>query len=175
LHLFITGEVGVGKSTLLEKLVSFAGGTSYGFVTEKVHGEPNNRVYIHPYGAKEREYSEENLEGLARPGWFETYAEVFTRRGKELLGNVPPGKLAVMDELGILESRAPEFCSQVLEFLDGPYTVLGVIKPKDTEFLTAVRSHPRVTVLTISKEDREETFKKGTELLKTSYRDTLFE
>jgi nucleoside-triphosphatase len=166
LHLFITGEVGAGKSTLLQRLVSFAGGASYGFVTEKVPGEPNNRVYIHPYGAKERFYSKENLVGLAKPGWFETYEEVFSRWGKELLGSVPQEELVIMDELGILESRAPDFRRQVLEFLDGPYKVLGVIKPKDTEFLNAVRNHPRVAVLALSKDGREEAFQKGAELLK---------
>jgi hypothetical protein len=52
-----------------------------------------------------------------------------------------------------------------LEFLDGPYTVLGVIKPKDTEFLNSVRSHPQVTVLALSKDSREDTFKKGKAML----------
>lgn len=168
MHLFITGEVGSGKSTMLQRLVRLAGGTSFGFVTEKVPGVPNNSVYIHPYNAKEREYSEQNLVGLARVGWFETYEQVFSRRGDELLGSIPAGSLVVMDELGILESRAPAFCERVMEFLDGPYTVLGVIKPKNTDFLNAVRHHPRVGVLTLSKDDREVTFHNGAELLKDS-------
>lgn len=166
MHIFITGGVGTGKTTLLERLVRFAGGTRYGFVTERVAGKPNNSVYIHPYGAENREYSDKNRVGFARVGWFETNEEAFENRAKELLGRIPPGSLAVMDELGYMESRAPGFCRIILDFLDRPYTVIGVIKPKDTEFLNAVRAHPNVCILKLSEDDREGAFRKGAALLK---------
>lgn len=59
-----------------------------------------------------------------------------------------------MDELGFLESNAPKFCHKVLEVLDGPYTVLGAVKPRNTAFLERVRCHKKVMLYQITENNR---------------------
>ena len=61
-----------------------------------------------------------------------------------------------MDELGSAESGAKNFCETVLAVLDGDLPVLGVLQKADTEFLRAVASHPRVRLVTVTVENRDE-------------------
>ena len=68
----------------------------------------------------------------------------------------PP--LILMDELGFMENEAHVFQQKVLEILDGNIPVLGVIKPQSFPFLDKVRNHPKVKVLDITTENREEKF-----------------
>ncbi|MCG8483447.1 MAG: nucleoside-triphosphatase [Clostridia bacterium] len=56
-------------------------------------------------------------------------------------------KLIVMDELGRLEEKAPQFKAIVCEALDCPKPVLGVIKDESRPFLDRVRSREDVEVL----------------------------
>ncbi|MBR4869427.1 MAG: hypothetical protein IKU12_01455, partial [Oscillospiraceae bacterium] len=50
---------------------------------------------------------------------------------------------------------SPVFQAAVLSALEGPLPVLGVIKPRSTPFLDAVRSHPKVRVLEVTPETRD--------------------
>jgi nucleoside-triphosphatase len=61
-----------------------------------------------------------------------------------------------MDELGPAESGAKKFCEAVLAALDGDLPVLGVLQKADTEFLRAVAGHPRVRLVTVTVENRDE-------------------
>ena len=62
----------------------------------------------------------------------------------------------LMDELGPAESGAKKFCEAVLAALDGDLPVLGVLQKADTEFLRAVAGHPRVRLVTVTVENRDE-------------------
>ncbi len=64
-----------------------------------------------------------------------------------------------MDELGFLESEAFAFQKKSLEILDGDTPVIGVIKPRSSDFLDLVRKHPRVEILEVTPENRTERLK----------------
>jgi nucleoside-triphosphatase len=66
------------------------------------------------------------------------------------------GDILLMDELGPAESGAKKFCETVLAALDGDLPVLGVLQKADTEFLRAVAGHPRVRLVTVTVENRDE-------------------
>ena len=61
-----------------------------------------------------------------------------------------------MDELGFMESKAENFCSTVLRYLDGDIPIIAAVKDKSTPFLDAVKSHPNCKCFFISEENREE-------------------
>lgn len=156
----------MGKSTLIEKLLRENRRPLCGFFTERVDAGLSSRreIYIHPV-IGERKFSKENLIGTAdalgahpNPGGFDVY-------GTSLL-NAVPNELIVMDELGFLESRAFVFCKKVLSILDGNIPVLAAIKSKDTPFLKAVKSHPRVVMHDITLENRDELLKTLTPIIK---------
>lgn len=151
-HLFLTGEKGVGKSTLARHLL--AGHTPCGFRTVRVTGVMD-RPSVHLLPAVGGEAAADNLLfycGEYDPSRFDTLgtAALSQRYGDVLL----------MDELGPAESQAAVFCGAVfcgavLAALDGDMRVLGVLQKADTAFLRAVAAHPRVRVVTVTEENRD--------------------
>ena len=56
-----------------------------------------------------------------------------------------------------MESAAARFSERILALLDGSAPILGVVqKIADTPLTNAIRTHPNVHVLTVTKENREE-------------------
>ena len=171
MHIFLTGRTQIGKSTLIQKYIMAKGLTPCGFAT--VWGTPaedgGRRLYMHPYG-KIGENTKENLLARFLPDRPSAtrFSQVFDTLGAELLKPCTCADLLVMDELGFLESDSPVFQAAVLSALDGDLPILGVIKPRSTPFLDAVRSHPKVKVLEVTVETREDVLQ---ELLGFSFED----
>jgi len=155
-HIIITGAHAAGKTTLVHRLLEQNTRPLYGFFTQKYAPRADGLapVYLHPIG-RERFYGEENLIGLADNRHFEAYIAPFETLGVLSLTPVKNG-LAVMDELGFLEARAPRFRETVLHTLDGELPVLATVKAwQDIPFLDAVRQHPNVNVYDITPSNRE--------------------
>lgn len=156
MHVFITGERGVGKTTLIHKLVQkLPKEKCYGFYTEKVSpdGKWGEVGEIEMFSARETNGERHCLAKLYGKGKHDIYSEVFENYGVSLLEDIPNGSFVIMDELGFLESQSPQFCQKVLEVLDQDVKVFGVIKPKSLPFLDAIRNHPNVKVYTLTEEN----------------------
>ena len=156
--ILICGPRGVGKSTLIRRLTALYPGPVSGFVTKRetvADGEGLFPIYIHPAACPEarRQYGPENLIGRCDSRRSVRCTPVFDDWGPRLLEG--PG-LLLMDELGPAESGAKKFCEAVLAALDGDLPVLGVLQKADTEFLRAVAGHPRVRLVTVTVENRDE-------------------
>lgn len=157
-HLFLTGEVQVGKSTLIQRLLAaHPDWQAGGFRTVTRWQGRQGSVHLIPARAGMEACTADNCVGLRdlvvmRPV---SRPEAFDRIGPELLR---PGwaDLLLMDELGTMERQAQAFCGAVLGALDGSLPVLGVIKPRSSALLDAVRAHPRVRVVTVTRENRDE-------------------
>ena len=146
-HLFLTGPKGVGKSTLIHGLLAEKPGPLGGFFTVKHKGG----VYLLP-AARERAFTSENF--LFRCGHGSDPAR-FDDLGCAALADTAGCRLLVMDELGPHEAEAKQFQAAVFRTLDGALPVLGVLQQAESEFLHRIAHHPRVTVLTVSVENRD--------------------
>ncbi len=133
-HLFLTGDKGVGKSTLARCLL--AGHTPCGFRTVRVTGVLD-RPSAHLLPAVGGVPSAENLLFYCGAYSCERFDTLGTGRPCVTVTDV-----LLMDELGPAESGAKKFCEAVLAAGRGP-SVLGVLQKADTEFLRAVAGHPR--------------------------------
>ena len=161
-HLIVRGRPGVGKSTLLGKLIEGCSLPICGFMTKKtVDADKTIEIYIHAASTapEDRTYGKENL--LAR--WEKgtdrvVFTETFDTMGVRLLEEQNETGFLVMDELGFLEKNAFVFQEAVLKALDGKLPVLAAIKDKDNDFLLKVAAHPRCEVFDITKENRDELF-----------------
>ena len=159
-HILIVGERRVGKSTLIEKLLEYNTKPVYGFFTRSDEPDPEgyHAIYIYPAGSKERPKSEENHIGTCNGRQRQVNPEVFETLGVEYLQNRPDGIIA-MDEVGFMESEAPQFCAELLGCLDGDTRVIATVKArKGIEFLEQVRSHPKAEVFEITAENRDALF-----------------
>ena len=157
MHIFLTGELQVGKSTALRKFLSMPGITADGFITFFDTPENPERggslllaTFDTEYGIRKSRrvafVSEEKLE---------IYSEVFDTFGADVLASAGQRSFIVMDELGVFEKNSPLFLAEVMRRIDGSIPVVGVIKMKQTAFLDAVRAHQNVEVLTVTADNRD--------------------
>lgn len=161
MHTLIVGERGVGKSTLIRRVLEACGRPVYGFETKKedsladeLRGSP---VYLYE-AWRQRRRTEENLVGYCKNHRFDASAQAFDNFSPKLREPMEKGGIVLLDELGFMESRAEKFCAAVLDLLDGQVPVIAAVKTKDTPFLQAVRSHPRAKCFYITEENRDELF-----------------
>ena len=159
-HLLICGERGAGKSTLIRRLLALSTRPLGGFVTLRLKTADENGFYpIYLYDAAlpegERCNTKENLAAACDSRSSVRHSEVFDTLGTRCIRSAPENGLILMDELGFLESGAHVFQRAVLDALDGEQPVLAAVKPKDTDFLRAVRGHENAELVFIDETNRD--------------------
>ena len=163
-HIFLCGERGVGKSTLIRRLLEASGLRVGGFCTKLLPTEDGlNPVYIHPASQREEErsYGPENRIAYCDGQRHRIHTEVFDTVGASLLRPSGREEVMVMDELGFMESQAHDFTAAVFRALDGPVPVLAAVKNRfDVELLNAVRAHPAACLVQIDPTNREELYER---------------
>ena len=181
-HLFLTGEIQVGKSTAIRRFLAESGKTADGFLSHIVSsvfecpeldnsvflGEPKAHQFTAPRelylarfdtlnGETDSQLAATNAGASANADGFAPFTiftEIFDTHGAELVHSAGRRELILMDELGRMEERAEDFKRAVFDRLDGDFPILGVVKAVQTPFLDAVRAHPKVTVLTVTERNR---------------------
>ena len=164
-HILISGDRGVGKSTLIERLLAHCPRPRYGFVTrmEPAGADGFRPIYIHPAGQRlaERVYTQDNCIGACDSRTHRPRVEVFDSLGVRYLRAARPGGILVMDELGFFEAQAESFTDAVLAALAGDIPVIAAVKSRtDIPFLNAVRAAPLAEVLYITPSNRDELFER---------------
>ena len=155
-HVFLTGDKGVGKSTLIRKLLEQEKRSYGGFFTvrtDKLYGGQYS-VHLIKAGGEDKP-SEENLLFFCGIPDEINKEERFNTLGCKALENAAESGLIIMDELGPHEGNAVEFCSAVMRALDGDIPVLGVLQKADSDFLSTVAGHSKVQVIEVTRENRE--------------------
>ncbi len=164
-HLFLTGEIQVGKSTVIQRWLAAHPGLRVGgfrTVPGRRGRDGADTVHIVP-AVSECPLTRENcvlMRRGRRPYMKITSCnEVFDQLGVALLQNAAGCSVILMDEIGIQEELAFQFHAAVLERLDGDTPVLGVVRSKPGTLTDAVRAHPNVEVVTVTEENRNEIFR----------------
>ena len=159
-HILICGEVGVGKSTLIQRLLAQSTRPLFGFTTKKLDPDENgfHPIYIHPAGAKLRTFGESNQIGTCDRRIHNINLDVFNTLGVEYL-HAQPGGIILMDELGFMEAKADAFTRAIMAALDGDTPVIAAVKARfDVPFLNEVRAHPKGKLYMITQENRDKMF-----------------
>ncbi|MBE6984517.1 MAG: AAA family ATPase [Ruminococcaceae bacterium] len=156
MHILIVGARGVGKSTLIRRVLEELKRPVWGFETKK-EPLPNGPVYIYEAG-KPHVQTDENLVGYCVDQHPTTLQAGFDRFAEKLRAPIPEKHIILLDELGFMESASKTFCSAVLALLDGDAPVIAAVKDKNTDFLQAVRSHKNAKCFHITRENRDELF-----------------
>jgi len=155
MHLFLTGEKQVGKSTIVDKVLGRLGAPIGGFRSFGANYTDDGGSDVCIRGAGH----DVGVHRLARRGGeqrgFVAFPEVFDTIGVQLLRVDPACGVVVMDELGFMEAKAFAFQKAVMDCLDGDIPVLGVIKPREMPFLDQIRAHPKVQILRVEVDNRD--------------------
>ena len=165
MHILIVGSRGVGKSTLIRRLLEEINRPVWGFETKKepLAGGP---IYIYEAG-KPRVQSDENLVGFCAEQHPTVISSAFDRFAETLKAPIPNGHVVLMDELGFMESASEAFCESVLRILDGGAPVIAAVKDKNTAFLEAVRGHKNAKCFFVTPENRDTLFTQVLEFIYT--------
>ena len=159
MNILIAGETGVGKTSLINRILKEADQPIFGFRTEKRHcGLPGvSKVYINPANGPFI-YSDANTVGVCKNSGARANNGAFDRVGVPLLAGIPDYAVVLMDELGVLESDERVFCDTVLKMLNGNYLVLAAVKLKMIPFLQEARASANSKLYTITIENRDDLF-----------------
>ncbi len=153
----IVGAPGVGKSTLIRKVLAELHRPVFGYESKKetdtLHLLLGHPIYIYEAG-KEKLRSPENLIGYCKDRKPTVYKEAFDRFVPKLLKPIPEGAVILLDEIGFMETVSEPFCRAILSLLDGDHPVLAAVKDKDIPFLRAIRSHPKATCFHLTQDNR---------------------
>lgn len=158
MHALIVGSRGVGKSTLIRRVLKELNRPVFGFETKKEEQQEDPLrgcpIYIYDAG-KPHCQTPENFIGYHRDRDFGAMTAAFDRYAPRLMADVPEEALVELDEIGFLEARSEAFCQAVLRLLDGSRPVIAAVKDRDIPFLNRVREHPNTRCFSITPENRD--------------------
>lgn len=156
-HLFLTGEKGVGKTTLLKGLLAQYHGPVGGFFTIKTRQVRPGRYTVHLLQAgRDEKPGEENLLFCCGDPISPALAARFDMLGCAALAAGGGAGLLVMDELGPHEQDAQGFCQAVRKALDGDVPILGVLQRANTSLYARIASHSQVRLVEVTVENRDD-------------------
>jgi len=153
MHVFLTGPVGVGKSTVIRKTAALLNCTVGGFCTGygADRGQPERLLYLWYPGemlcVPERAVARvrENRPAVI-PGRFDLLGCAALERARQ-----ERAELILMDECGRLEREEHRFRERILALLEEDTPILGVLG-RGGEALT---HHPRVKLVAVTEENRD--------------------
>jgi len=157
LNLLITGRPGIGKTTVVERVVArLPAGAATGFWTRE------ERV-----GGVRRGFAIQTLDGraavLARAGRgagpvvgrYCVLVENLDAVGVPALAPRGGVRLVVVDEIGKMECLSDAFCNAVRVALDSAVPVLGTVARSGGGFIAEVRARRDVTLLEVTAANRD--------------------
>ncbi|MDR3209657.1 MAG: nucleoside-triphosphatase [Oscillospiraceae bacterium] len=168
-HVFLSGEIQIGKSTALRRFLAQTGIAADGFLTffdppfADTPDAPRHlsarALYLTKFDTaltpESRASESRHLLARVSEAEFTVLTETFETRGADILDAAGQRRLLLMDELGAMEEGAPRFKAAVLRRLDADFPIAGVVKLRASPFLDAVRAHPNVELLTVTAENRD--------------------
>ena len=176
MHALIVGDRGVGKSTLIRRVLAELTRPLFGYETKKeeqledpLRGCP---IYIYDAGVPHVQTSK-NLIGYHKEANAAAITAAFDRYASQLLETVPEGCVVELDEIGFLEAKSEAFCRAVMQLLDGNAPVIAAVKNREIPFLETVRNHKNARCFYITPENRDVLYEEVLAFLRTQLEEVL--
>lgn len=158
MHIFLTGDIQIGKSTVIQKTLALLKTDYGGFCTYfgPDREKPDRRLYIRD-AALPPVYDEDHVIARFYPAHPpQVFPEVFDGQGATFIrAGRKSRRLILMDECGRLERDALIFQNEVLGALDGRTPVLGVVAKSAGGWADRIRRHPKVRLITVDADNRD--------------------
>lgn len=149
MKIFITGERGIGKSTVANKIAELLNKPRFGFVTVRVHD-----------GFDIMDLENGDTEPIARrnkSGEFDIFLDGFEELGLRALDKALANEncIAFMDELGRFEQGAINFKKKVVEIILSSKPVIAVVKYESNPFLYMVSKIASAHLFKVTEKNRD--------------------
>ncbi len=158
-NLLLTGNPGVGKSTVIKKAVSrLKGREPKGFYTEEIReGGARKGFNIITLDGRKGILAHCRLKGPYRVGRYGVSITDLERLAVPAIqpsGN--PESIIIIDEIGKMECYSRPFVEALYSALDSDNQVLGVIKKKGNGLITAIKQRDDVELVEVTLNNRDE-------------------
>jgi len=157
MNVLITGRPGVGKTTVIRRVLEKLNGRPGGFTTQEIR-RGGRRVGFSIRAVdtgQEGILAHIDLSGPHRVGPYGVNTADMERIGVAALNRaLKRDDVIVMDEIGRMENYCHSFQAVVLRALDSPRDVLGTLQMRSTPFLNRIRRREDVVIQTITRQNR---------------------
>lgn len=134
MHVFLTGPVQIGKSTLIAAALDAIEPERLGgfrTVSAKPEADGSRPVYLHPAAAQDLFCNAHNRVGIRRPALgIASFPDAFETAGLAALADAEDCDLILMDEIGRMERHADAYSARIRTLLDGVVPILGVVQKR---------------------------------------------
>jgi|SRR5690554_5470049 len=155
MHIFLTGGVNIGKSTIINKVIcNILHDLTIRIAGLKTYIGKNNNIYMSSWNNKRP--CKNYIIGIKKNNHAIGFTETFDSLGVKILENGQHAQLIIIDELGFLENKAISFQNKCLDLINKNTPILGVIKEKKIDWLEKIKTHPNVELITVTKDNRNE-------------------
>ena len=168
MNYLLTGHPGVGKTTIIKKLIEKSKLPAGGFYTEEMR-EDNVRTgfAVVTLSGFKGVLAHRNFKSRHKVGKYGVGVHTLNRIGvTEIELCLVEKKVIVIDEIGKMELLSPRFQEAVWKALDAENPVLGTITLARHPFAQKVKERDDVKIYEVTKENQDEILKALTKELK---------
>ncbi len=157
-RVLVTGRPGVGKTTLVERVVRRLTRPVRGFITREVRRAGRRMGFVvETFSGRRAWLARVGRGGRFRVGRYRVDLDAFEEVVlPELdLSDAARETLVVLDEIGPMELFSNAFRQALRRIFDGPWDVLATVVQRPHPFADALKARPDVVLLTVTRENRE--------------------
>ncbi|MEA3474966.1 MAG: NTPase [Candidatus Cloacimonadota bacterium] len=157
-NILISGYPGVGKTTLINKIIRKLNYRIDGFYThEKKESGKRTGFYITDFSGNQMVMAEVNFKSKYRVGKYGVNVKAFEKIGIPAMERaLHNADLIVIDEIGKMEMFSKEFCIILEKTFDSPKPVLATIKKIDCKLTAKLKSRNDVEIYDLTIDNRDE-------------------
>jgi nucleoside-triphosphatase len=156
-NLLLTGRPGIGKTTVVERVVaSLPAGSASGFFTRELRERGVRHGFaIETLDGETAVLASTRFRGGPRVGRYRVDVAALDRIGVPTIARRAGIHLVVVDEIGKMECLSARFREAVRQALDASTSVLATVAESGGGFIAEVRRRPDVTLLVLSPAERD--------------------
>ncbi|MBN1919554.1 MAG: NTPase [Verrucomicrobia bacterium] len=156
MNILLTGTPGVGKTTLIRKLVEALDRPARGIITEEVRVADRRRGFrIVTLDGREGVLAHDTIKGPNRVSRYGVTTAALESLGIPAITPTSPDEIIVIDEIGKMECVSQAFKDATWRALEAPNLVLGTIARKGVGFIARVKARPDVTLFEVTPRNRD--------------------
>ncbi len=154
-NILVTGRPGVGKTTLIKKVIKDLKLDAGGFYTEEVRkGGIRQGFEIVTLSGKRGTLASVNFKSPYRVGKYGVNLRDLEEVGGGAIEEaIEKNSFLVIDEIGKMELFSEKFISLLKKALESPVNLLGVIKLKDDHLTSEIKSRPDTVVYFLDRQN----------------------
>jgi len=156
LKLFLTGRPGVGKTTVIMKVIEGFRYRAGGFYTEEIRkGSIREGFRIKTLDGRDGILAHVSRSGPFRVGKYGVDVDAFDEIAIPSLERaLEREELIIIDEIGKMELFSRRFRSLIRRILESDERILGVIHQKTDPFTQQIRRYPAVEIVAVTETNR---------------------